>query len=468
MRGEGSGSIVGIRTGATALCTMLACLAAVPVAGQDQARGTVARALDLMGGEAVRAVERVRLDTMTQWQRTAYRDVPWTDRPSFEPHTDVRDYTIPAWRNTRDFGAQRIVNVVRDTVATTDMGDGPRPQSVAYVDERDELFMYTPDRLMLILDGAADLRAARDTVVGGERFTQVQATLRGDEPVTVAFHAGTGLPALLRFRAAHPNDFGLVPFGEMHVEVWYSAWRTFGAVSIPTQWDVQRAGAPYKRMTVRAADFDPDFAADSFHVAPELRAAFLQARGPMHDRPVDSVSVMGDGVARVHGFGFPEGALRLGNGWVLLEAGHAPLSFERGSAALADAGVSDLEAAIVAAARPGNGGVATLVEAGVPVYTSVAAAPFVDAVLRGAAVRARGVTVVREPTELRRGGRLLRLEPVDLPDVPGSLVVWAPDDGVLYAPDALTPLDVRMVRALAGARGWSVRQLWTARGPERP
>ena len=57
-----------------------------------------------------------------------------------------------------------------------------------------------------------------------------------------------------RFRADAPNDFGLVEWGMMDVETWYSAWRKQpGGLVYPFQWDVRRVGRPYKRMTVVGA-----------------------------------------------------------------------------------------------------------------------------------------------------------------------------------------------------------------------
>jgi len=441
---------------------------AAPPQTEPTAATLVARAIDLMGGQTLRDVERVRLDMMTQWQRTGYRDVPWTDRPSFEPHVDVRDYTIPAWRNTRDFGVRTITNVVRDSVATTDLGEGPQPLSVAYVDERDELFTYTPDRLLLLLDEASDLASAADTVIGGEQHVLVRATGPIVGPLSVAFHAGTGLPTVLTFQSAHPNDFGLVPFGTMRVDVWYSNWRTFGDISIPTQWDVLRAGAPYKRMTVWSASFDPEFAADSFAVSPHLRTAYLESRGPMHDRAIDSITAIEPGLTQVSGFGFPAGAVEIGGDWVLVEAGHAPLNLDRARRALAAHGVRSFGAALVAAARPGNGGISSLVADGLPVYTSAAAEPFLLANLLGAGVAFEGVTTVRDPTWVELDGGRLRLEPIDLPDLPGSVVAYSPRHQWLYAPDAVTPLDLRIVLDHAETRGWTVTYLGSARGLVAP
>ncbi|MCC6431864.1 MAG: hypothetical protein IT354_13215, partial [Gemmatimonadaceae bacterium] len=86
----------------------------------ETADSVTKRAIALMGGEpTLRGVERVAYQMMTQWQRTNFRTVPYTDQPSYEPHTDVRDYTLPAWRNTREFGRSRIINIIRDSIALT-------------------------------------------------------------------------------------------------------------------------------------------------------------------------------------------------------------------------------------------------------------------------------------------------------------------------------------------------------------
>jgi hypothetical protein len=430
-----------------------------------EASGIVGRAIGLMGGDsALRSVERVRFDMMTQWQRTAFRALPWTDRPSFEAHTDVRDYTIPAWRNTRLFGARNIINVVRDSVALTDFGTGLQPLSPAYVDEREELFLYTPDRLVLALADADQLTTQGDTTIGGEPFRVIGATVRGEVRVRVYFHAGTGLPALLRFRAGHPNDFGLVPWGEMEVEVWYSNWNSFDGIGIATQWDVLRVGQPYKRMTVRGAAINPGFEPDSFAMSADQRARYLATRGPMHDRQVDSVSMIHPRLASVSGFGFPAGAVRTSDGWYLLEAAHHPLMLERARAALGVRGVGELAGGIIAAARTGNGGVTALVDEGIPLLVAAAAEPFVRTMLANAGRPATGFEVVTAGRWIGSGAERIRLEPVDLPDVPGSLMVYSPDLSWLYAPDAVTPLDIRVVVDRAESLGWRWTALGTARG----
>jgi hypothetical protein len=358
------------------------------------------------------------------------------------------------------FGARNIVNVIRDSVALTNFGNGFQPLSVAYVDERDELFLYTPDRLVLALADARRLALAGDTLIGDEKFDVIQASVTGDRDIRVYFHAGTGLPGLLRFIAGHPNDFGLVPWGRMDVEVWYSNWTSIDGIGIPTQWDILRVGRPYKRMTVRGGVFNPTFAADSFATPPELRSRHLATRGPMHDRQVDSVSVLNGRLVALPGFGFPAGAVRTSDGWYLLGAGHHPLMLERAREAMKTAGVNGLAGVVLGTTRAGNGGVTTLVDEGVPLLVAPAAAPFVRVMLENANRPSDAFTVLSEGRWLGSGQERIRMELVDLPDAPGSIILYAPELGWLYAPDAVTPLDERVVMNRASQLGWS----WTAFG----
>jgi hypothetical protein len=433
------------------------------------AEAVVARAAELMGGEdALRGVRYVTLRMMTQWQRTGFRDVPFTDRPSFEPHVDLRDYALPAWRNTRDFGARTITNVVRDSIAVTDLGDGSRPLSVAYVDERDELFTYTPDRLIVALLDAPDLAAEADTTIGGERHRVVSATVSGRFPARVYVHAGIGLPSLLRFQAAHPADFGLVQWGEMDVEVWYSSWGTFGAIAIPRQWDVLRVGVPYKRMTVRSAIFDAEIAPDSFVIADELRDRYWASKAPlpMHEGiEVTGTSEAASGLMALQaGFGMPAGAVDTGDGWLILNAGQAPFNFDQAVDAFAAGGVEDLAGVLVAEARGGNGGVVRAAQQRRPILVSASAEPFVRTILRNAGVSDSVVDVVSARRTLGRGTERVVLEPIDLPDAPGSLLLFKPSIGWLFVPEGVDPLHVRMARERAHALGWSVEVVGTPRG----
>ena len=132
-------------------------LSATPEPG---ARAILDTAIARMGGlAALTAVDRMRLEVMTEWQRTDFA----TDRPpvilSYELSTELRDYTIPAWRYSRRFfspnGTSGVVDLVSDSVAAMETNGRWRPQNVAYVDERDEVFTFAPERVLALAHAAA-------------------------------------------------------------------------------------------------------------------------------------------------------------------------------------------------------------------------------------------------------------------------------------------------------------------------
>lgn len=441
-------------------------------------------ALARMGGAVVaRDVKRARFEMMTQWQRTAFDTRPYADQPSYESHSDLRDYESAAWRNTRRFNNGRavveIVDVVQGSVAIRRSPGGPggvasptvavgawAPLNVAYVDERRELFAMAPERLLLAARDARDLRMLGDTIIGKARHARVVATVDGFR-TTILLHRGTGFLTAARFRTAEPNDFGLVPWGAMDVELWYSGWRKQpSGLAYPYQWDVRRVGQPYKRMTVIAATFNPPTTPDSFVVSDSLRAAYLaMATRPMHDIPLDSARIVESRFAWFNTPGAPAGAVKLGKEWVLLETGQAPSSVERASTWLAtfDAG-GRIAGALVTMPSTGNGGTAWLAAHRTPVHVAPGAAPFTDAVLRGYSAPIATVATVTRGRWLRVSGDSLWLEPIDLPDAPGSLVAYVPSLEWVYSASAANPLHLDMILARARDRGWRVSRFGSARG----
>jgi hypothetical protein len=400
----------------------------------------------------------------------------------------MRDYTIDAWRNTRRFGSgnsqSAFVDVVRDSVAIRRSPGGPggvaspasvatgtwAPLNIAYVDERRELFATAPERLLLAARAARDLRALPDTMIGGSAHARVAATV--DRFATTIFmRRSTGFLTAVRFRTAEPNDYGLVPWGEMEVEVWYSGWRRSpNGIIYPFQWDQKRVGKPYKRMTVLAAQLNPPAMPDSFVVSDSLRAAYLAtATRPMHDLPLDSAKLVEKRFATFGAPGSPAGAVKLGKEWVLLEGGQAPLSVERAAAWLRGADPEGrIAAALVTMPSTGSGGAAWLVSRDVPLHVAPGATSFVDAVLRGHHVPASGVTPVTRGRWLRVSGDSLWLEPIDLPDAPGALVAYVPSLEWVYSGLTVTQLNLDRVLALARTRGWRVSRTGSARGVVTP
>lgn len=440
---------------------------------QQPAEQILDRAIARMGGQSLlRSVRRVRFDMTTQWLHTTFDNAPYADMPGYERHTDVRDYTLGAWRNTRRFAFANawhdVVDIVRDSVAARDVGTGLQPLNVAYVDERDELFAYTPDRLLLRMRDAGDLRVGTDTTVYGEQFARLRATV-GRFPMTLLVRRGDGLPAALLFHAASPNDFGLVPWGDMEIEVWYSNWTTFpGGISLPKQWDVRRVGRPYKRVTLETATINPTFAADSFAIPADVRAGFSAAANkPMHDLPLDSARVVANDYVAFRTPGAPQGAVRVGGRWVLLEGGQAPLSAERALAWMRGHVDGDPALALLAVVLPGGGGAGVMARQGLRLMVGPGAAPFLQRVLRNRGVHAP-IEVVSTGRWVGVGADSLRLEPMNLPNARGTVLAWCPTLQWLWAPDAETPLDLKVVRERVRELGWSPRWLGTRRDLRAP
>ena len=438
-------------------------------APDSAARAVLDTSLARMGGlAALSAVERVELQVMTEWQRTTFDARPAPTVLSYELSTELRDYTVPAWRYSRRFyapsGTIDVVDIVTDSVAAVWMKGRWRAQNRAYVEEREEAFTFAPERVVRLARAAPDARALGDTIIGGVRYARVVATVGRFHP-TLHFRRGDGLLALVRFRAAQPDDFGLAPWGAMEVAIWYSSWRMIGesGLALPMQLDVWRVGRPYKRMTTLSAKVNPVIAADSFAITDSLRASFLAtARRPMFDLPMDSARIVDGAFASFGAPGTPAGAVKIGGRWLLIEAGTAPLTVERSVAYLqrSDPGAA-LGGALVTAAS-GAGGVAWLARQRTPLWVVGSAQHYAEAALAGAGERAAKAEVVTSDRWIRLGSDSLRVEMVDLPDYPATPVVWVPSLHWAYASPA-GPLQVELVKAYIRGRGWRIDRVGNVR-----
>jgi hypothetical protein len=433
------------------------------------ARAILDTATARMGGlAALTAVDRMRLEVMTEWQRTDFE----TRRPpmilSYELSTELRDYTIPAWRYSRRFfspnGTSGVVDLVSDSVAAMEMNGRWRPQNIAYVDERDEVFTFAPERVLVLAHAAADARALRDTLIDGVRYARVTATIGTFRP-TLHFRRSDGMLAFASFRAAQPNDFGLAPWGAMEVSITYSRWQKIAGSSLvlPMQLDVTRVGRPYKRMTTISVAVNPSIPAESLVVADSLRAAFLAAsRKPMFDLPMDSARIV-DGSFAVFGTpGAPTGALKVGGRWLFVEAGTAPLSIERGAAFLRRAASDAAIGGALITAPTGAGGVAWLSRERLTTWVTPSARPFTDAALRGWSAPTSNVRPLTRDGWIRVGTDSVWVETIDLPDFPGTSLVYVPALRWAYAFPA-GPVQMDYIVSRVRQRGWSVDRIGSVR-----
>ena len=453
------------------LAAALSIAVALTPASDPNALAILDTAIARMGGlTALRSIDRMQLQVMTEWQRTAFDARRDPVILSYELSTELRDYTTPAWRYSRRFfspnGTSEVVDLVVDSVAAFGSDGHWRAQNVAYVEERDEVFTFTPERIVRLAREATSVRLLADTVIDGVRYARVTATLAGGRfTPTLHFHRGNGLLALATFRAAQPNDFGLAPWGDMEVAIAYSRWQKVAGTPLvlPMQLDVRRVGRPYKRMTTISARVNPDIPADSFSVADSLRTAFLAgARKPMFDLPMDSARIV-DGAFAVFGApGTPAGAVKVGGRWLLLEAGTAPLTIERSVAFLRRVDPSSRVAGALITAPTGAGGVAWLSRQALPAWTTPSARPFAEAALVGWHNVGPTVRQLAGDGWIRVGSDSVRVETIDLPDYPATPVVYVPALRWAYAWPA-GPVQLDYVFALIRRRGWTVDRVGSVR-----
>jgi hypothetical protein len=448
---------------------------AAPPKPDPRAVAIVDSAIARMGGEgALRGVKRASYEVITEWQGIVFDERPAPPVLSYEWSTEWRDYSAPAWRYNRKFfqpnGVVTVVDLVVDSVAAMQLQGAWRPQNQAYVDERDEVFALTPDRILVLARDAGDLRALPDTTVRGTRFRRVSASFGPFRSATLFFRAGDGMLALARSRKAQPSDFGLAPWGEMELDVWYSRWRSFpgagaaGPLNLPVQLDIWRAGRPYKRMTTVGMKVNPEIPADSLTMPDSLRAGFLaRSRKPMFDLPLDSAKIIDRAFASFATNGTPAGAVKLGGAWLLVEAGTAPLSIERSAAYLERADAEARLAGAVVTAPTGSGGLAWLVDRKIPTWVGSGARPYVDAVLRGWNRSGATLGKLGDGTWLRVGRDSLRVETIDFPDYPATTVLYSPTLRWAYAWPAASPVGAERLTQIIKTRGWTVDRIGGAR-----
>ncbi len=469
------------------LCLACSCWSTVQAQGPAP-RPVVDLAIERMGGMAtLQAVTRVRFEQMTLWHRQTFEDRPYGDVVgSYERVTDLRDYSIPAWRNTRRFvgpttGGPEIVDLVRDSVAARLRPAAPNAPltwgalNIAYVDERRELFAFAPERLLLLAATARDLRSLPDTSIDGVAHARVQATI-DRFPSTVFVRQTDGMLAMVRYRANHPNDFGLAPYGEMEVEVWFGAWRSLpvpGTTGIryPTQWDISRIGRPYKRITILGAKFDVAATPDSFVVTDAVRTEYqATATRPMWDLSLDSARVMESRFALLGAQpGFSPTAVKVGRRWVLLEGSSVPARTEQEHQWLVshDQG-SGFGAMLMTVAGAPRGSIAWFADKGLPVYLGRGAQRGAKVVLANWKAKPDASRGVERGRWAVFDGDSLWVEPFDAPGTPGGLIAWVPSLRWVYQALAVDPIVQGMVMDHAKRRGWKVERLGHARTVNAP
>ena len=439
-------------------------------------------AIARMGGvETLRKIERVRFEMMTLWQRMTFDNRPNDMLGSYELHSDLRNYTLDSWRNTRRSIAgpnlREMIDVVGKEIAirrlpTANGSIGPfAPLSIAYVDERKEIFAFAPERLLLSAQSANDLRVLADTMIARTPHARLSTTINGS-PTTIFIRKTDGMLAMARYRAAQLNDFGLAPWGDMEVEMWYSRWAQYPladtrGVVYPQQWDIKRVGQMYKRLVVLQANFNAVAPADSFAISDSLRTAFLAGASnkPMWDFAMDSARVFEGKFAR---FGMPgqgQNAVRIGTQWLFLEGTAVPQQQEKDLNWLRTVDASAVAGGLmITVPNTGRGGAAWFATRKSPVFIAPGTAKAMAETFANWKLPRTSGNALTKSQWLRIGGDSVWVEPIDYPDFPGAIVAYVPGMKWVYSGLAATPLNLSLLTARVQQRGWKVERYGTVRG----
>ncbi|MBL0939273.1 MAG: hypothetical protein IBJ03_10275 [Gemmatimonadaceae bacterium] len=411
------------------------------------ATALVDSALTRMGGaQLLSSITTMRADVMTQWKRTVFDERPGSDIPSYERHVDLRDYGARRWRNTRTFipSPASAVDIVDDTVGARTMPGqngvlATTPLNVAYIDERRQIFAFTPERTMLLARAATDLRRIADTTIDGIVHARVTGTAEG-YPATWFLRRTDRLPTMVRYRSDDTNDFGLAPWALHDVEVWYANWaRVNPGVMLPRQRDVHRAGRAYKRMTMMTLALNVAAPRDSFAIADSTVQRYLATeRRPMWQVSLDSAQMIEQTFASFPRFLGSSGAVRIGGEWVLFETAQSQGAVQLVHDWLTARTGSGVKTGIVARPFSGNGGARWFTKPGVSLIGAPGAAGNLRTMQRGAAPMR--LTSVSSARWVRVGNDSLWMEPVDLPDAAGTLLVYSPTLRWIYNPVFGVPL----------------------------
>ncbi|MBK8249869.1 MAG: hypothetical protein IPK85_21120 [Gemmatimonadetes bacterium] len=466
----------------------VACLLPLATLGAQGTTTPVERAIARMGGlPALQRIQRVRFEQMTLWHRQTFESRPFSDVVgSYERVSDLRDYSLPAWRNTRRpvsaaASPFTMTDLVRDSVAARLAPTAPNAPAawtalnMAYVDERRELFTFAPDRVLLAARASTDLRPLADTLIDRRAYHRVRGTL-DRFPTTLYFSVSDGLLARATYLAAHPADFGLAPYGPMEVDLWFGQWQPItvpgsSPVTYPMQWDIARLGVPYKRITLLSANFDAPAPPDSFVIADDTRAAYHSgaASRPMWDLPLDSARIIDGRFATLGAMGFPPAAVKVGNQWILLEGTAVPDRARAESAWLSGRDASKgYGAAIITTGRPIPGGATWFLQQQLPILFGSGSERSLGTILSNWQVKRPAPRPVVAPRWLRFDGDSLVVAPLDVPGAAGGLVLYVPSLRWVYHALAVSPLVRSLVLEEAQRRGWVVERIGHARAIVTP
>ena len=272
------------RTAATALAVITLAAGRGELArAQSPAAARVEEAITAMGGTA--ALERmgvIQVDAIGHQfalEQSERPEGPWL--VTYQQRTETRDaalrrllrqvqyrnWSAPTW------APANVTLVVTDAVAARTVGERWVPGRSQDIDDADEAFELSPERLLLTARAATDLRPAADRVLQGVVNHGVAFTWRNRQ-LALFLNAHTHLPTLLEV-ARDDTMFGI--WGDVVERRWYSFWQLeAGGIWYPRQISTEWNGIPYADETVLNLTVNATVDEARFAIPDTIRAAFTK------------------------------------------------------------------------------------------------------------------------------------------------------------------------------------------------
>jgi glyoxylase-like metal-dependent hydrolase (beta-lactamase superfamily II) len=353
-------------------------------------------------------------------------------------------------------GTLTSTTIVSHGAAAVVRGKGLVPASVFDLETSTEELLLSPERVLLTALDAKDLRLERDTTIGAVRHHVVSLGIGGAR-VRLFMDAASGFPTKLELVRAYPSSVFWAMWGDLTLITTWSAWAMEqGGVWYPRQRSVSLNGAAFRAYVVSSLDLAAAPAPDSLAIPDSVRAVFASVaarqrlvaeRGTLPTltpSPIASNAVLYQG-------GYQSAAVKQADGVVIIEA---PESSAKSKAVLADIATrwpgTRVKAVITTSPMWMHiGGLREYAARRVPIYAldvnvpvvrSLLSAPYAQAPDSLAKVRvAPVIRSVGHLTTIGQGAERLELRPARGQHSSSMMVVYLPDQRLLYASDVVLP-----------------------------
>jgi len=271
-------------------------------------------------------------------------------------------------------------------------------------------------------------------------------------PVRLFLNRYTLLPTTVEWKSAYPSDMFWSAWGDVTTRVYYSLWWLYpGGIHYPRQWDTFRNNLPDRVLTISQLSLNPEFPADEFAIAADVRSSFAQRAGnTVDDRPLGlpnqpAVEPAKD-VVHIPG-AWNTTLVKQSDGIVVIEA---PISSGYSSKVIAEAdrrwpGVAIKAVISTSDSWPHIAGVREYVARGIPVYALDLNLPILQRLvnaprtsfpdLLARSPRTADFHVVSEKTVLGDGPNRLELYPLRGETSERQMMVYFPEHKLLYGSD---------------------------------